>query len=434
MNSIKFRNFRGLNKTIGLVGIISLFIQIFLFQCADRNRTNIFDPSSGIDSLDIILYITTADSVITVRWTPPAIVQYTGYNLYRKTNNQGEFQLIAALPPGQTEFMDVNVSYDINYQYYIKIQGEESESPPSRILKVTPGPVAFYMLDRWNYSIYKLSYDLEQILFTRYTNWSPENLAFDSSEDLVLVTYPQLSYFEIFSRKTGLTELSSTKLAKPYDGIYNSEQSNFWITDSSGYLYSINPVTGTSKIIDQNLDQPTQIRQSKLGIFVMDTKGALINQYDYSGVLLNTVKKMGTTYLVQPISFSVKDNSANIYIIDRINDENRILYQYSILTDSVKIVCQKNFMNIVRTDPQDNSIWIAINNSNNDSLMQLSPDGIRLNEVTGFSGITDFILIRESNTIAVTDYVQHNVKHIRKDASVIGVFEEAIYPSKVYSE
>ena len=436
MNLIKYRKYRELDKAIKikLTGFCFLFIIFILFHCSDRDRSNIFDPSSGIDTLSLNIYVTSADTAITIKWSAPYNVQSIGYNLYRKAEYEEDFRLIASPASNQSEYVDQDISFDVLYQYYLTVQGEDNESPPSQVLKVTPGPVSFIVLDRWDLAIYRLTYDLRHILRTKYTTWRPENLAFDPLNNLVLVTYPQLSYLEIYSQMSGVTELTSSDFTRPFDCIFNTTQNKFWLTDSSGYLYSIDPQTGSSQLIDQNLKQPTQIIQSDQEIYVLENDAAQIISYNTMGERLSVIQQMGDTLLHQPFYINYAKNSQHLYIIDKVSDENRILYRYSSLTDSAEIFYQNKYINGVQIDLDDNSVWISINNPENSVLMQLSPDGIRLNEVTGFSGIADFKINIESNTIIVADHVERVVKHVRPNSSVIGVFQDVIYPSKVYSE
>ncbi len=434
MNLIKYRNYRENDKTLLLIGLCFLFSLFILFQCTDRDRNNIFDPSSGIDSLDIRLYITSADSIVTIKWYSPAKIQYIGYNLYRKAENEDDYNLIASFTPDQSEYIDEDVSNDISYKYYLRIVGEDNESPPTKILKVTPGPLSFFVLDYWGYALYKLTYDVQHILSTRYTTWRPENLAFDPSGDLVMITYPQLHYYDIISLYSNSTVLSGTEFNRPYDCIFIPEQYKFWFTDSSGSLYSIDPISETPQIIDQNLIQPTQILQTIHGIFVIDVKAARIIRYNNSGQRQDIIESMGENHLIRPIYINYASNNAELYIIDRVSNEDRILYRYSFLSDSAEIIYQNKYINVVQIDQNDNFVWISINDPENSVLMQLSWEGTRLNEITGFSGISDFKFINETNTIIVADPVESLVKHLRPNSSVIGVFDEAAYPSKVYVE
>ena len=66
--------------------------------------------------------------------------------------------------------------------------------------------------------------------------------------------------------------------------------------------------------------------------------------------------------------------------------------------------------------------------------MQLSADGVRLKMLSGFAGIDDFRYNPQTSSLIVVDSGERIVKHIRSDESVIGVFEEAVYPSKVFTE
>lgn len=434
MNLIKYRNYIKADKShiIKLVGL--LIIVTILFYCSDRDRSNIFDPSSGIDTLDMRLYVTSADTVTTINWSAPYKVHFLGFNLYRKTDDEDSFQLIASHLSDQLQYVDRDINFDVTYQYYFTVLGEDNESPPSQILEVTPGPVTFIVLDLWGFAIYRLTYDLQHILQTRYTTWRAENIAFDSVNDLVLVTYPQLSYLEIYNRFSGSTELTSYDISRPFDCLYNNIENKFWLSDSSGSIYSLDPFTGALRLIDQNLKRPTQIIQSPQEVYVLEKDAAQIVSYSSTGERLGIIRNMGDSLLHNPIYIKYAINSQDLYIIDRISDNKRILYRYSTIIDSAEIFYQDKYINSIEIDHRDNSIWISDNNPENAVLMQLSAEGIRLNEVVGFSGIADFKIIAESNTIIVADHVEHVAKHVRLNSTVIGVFQDVYYPSKVYIE
>lgn len=436
MNLIKSWNCKENNSTIQfkLIHYCFLLFIIFLFQCAERDRTNIFDPLSGIDSLDINLYVTAADTVVKLNWSTPAIVQFNRFNLYRKAAYESNFKLIAELETDQLEYADTDVSFNTLYQYYLTIQGEDNESPPSHILKVTPGPLTFIILDRWGFALYWLSYDLHHKFKTKYTAWIPENLAFNPLKSLVFVTYPQIGYLEIFSNIDGSTSLTSYDFNNPFDCIYNTERKKFWFTDSSGYVYSIDPETDSYKIIDQNVVQPTQIIQFNQNVFVLESKKAQIISYNLSGERIGVIKQLSEYELVHPIYLTCANKSPDLYVIDKIDTNKRVLYKYSTLTENAEVFYQDKYMNIVKSDPKDNSVWVSINNAENSKLLQLSSNGVRLNEIIGFSGVSDFIINNETNTLIVVDHRAGIVKHIRRDSSIIGVYNDAVDPSKVYSE
>ena len=134
-------------KKIKYVVFLIFVSTLFTFTCTEREISNIFDPRWDKDSLDIKLRISSADSVITVKWSAPHTVDYKGFNLYRKVESETEFSLLGFLPEDQTEYDDHIEQYDITYQYYLTIQGENSESPPTKKIQTMPGPVSFWVLD-----------------------------------------------------------------------------------------------------------------------------------------------------------------------------------------------------------------------------------------------------------------------------------------------
>jgi len=250
-----------------------------------------------------------------------------------------------------------------------------------------------------------------------------------------MTTYPQLHYYDIYSRNSASVVFSGTDFNRPFDCIYDAKQHLFWFTDSSGYLYSLDPTNETVKTVDQNLIKPTQIIYSDDGIFVLDILSANVIRYNFSGQRQEVIKHMNSElYLIRPIFIHYASNNAELYIIDRVSSDNRVLYRYSLSSDSAQIIYQQKYLSGVQVNPNDNSIWISINEPEKAVLMQLSSDGIRQNEVAGFSEISDFKFIVETNTLIAADPIEYLVKHIQSNGLVIGMFDRASYPSKVYVE
>lgn len=419
-----------MNKRSAL-GLVLLFS--FLISCSERDRTNIFDPKARIDTLDISIFITSADSIITVKWFPPTSIHFNGFHIYRKTKTQSNFSKIASLPANQYEYKDYDIAFDVTYSYYLTIQGESTESPPTAVLKVTPGPLSFWILDRFGFNIFKTTYDLQHKRLTKYALWIPENLTFDPRHNLVLVTYPQYRFAEIFDGQSGITKVNLDEFTHPYDCIFEPEQGKFWLTDSSGYLFRVNPIDGSHDIIDQSLHNPTQIIFHNQNIYVIERGRQQIVVYNPGGLKIRTIKNIAEFSLVNPLLIHSTALHDDLYIIDKTSTSN-VLYRYLPIQNSAQKIFENEYLKGVQFNPTDNSIWLSIDNELNSKLMQLSEAGDRLIELKGFSSIMDFKINPGQGTIIVSDYRGRIVSHIRQDAETIGIFKEAIYPSKVYSE
>lgn len=399
--------------------------------CTERDRVNIFDPNAGIDTLDMSVYIISADSVTTLSWFPPRTLNFVGFNLYRKSAVDPSFTQIATLPAQQSEYSDHDTEFDVQYTYYLTIQGENSESPPTRPLQVTPGPASYWVLDRFGLNIYKLTYDLRHKLVTKYAVWIPENLALNTNNQLALVTYPQYRFAEIFKTNAGISIIGFTQFRHPYDCHYFPAQNRFWLTDSSGYLYRINSADGTVELLDQTLNQPTQITRNNHAVYVLDRGNKQIVAYGADGNKIQTIKNMGLYQLNNPLFIHSAPSLSQLFIIDQTN-ANRVLYTYNPALNGAQKIYEADYLNTLQFDPENQTIWVSIDDPQNARLMQLSATGDRLSEIEGFGSIADFKMNPLTKTLVVVDYKNGIVKHVRSDMTIVGISREAIYPFRVY--
>ena len=412
--------------------LLSLFVT-FIFSCAERDRTNIFDPLAGIDTLDMSLYVTRADELVNIEWYPPSKIDYYGFNIYRKTTQDEAYTQIASLEQNQSGFSDTDTGFDVTYLYYLTIQGKDDESPPTRNIVVTPGPLSFWILDRYGLNMYRTTYDLRHTRLTKYAVWIPEDLSVDPIHNRVLVTYPQYRFAEIFDETGGKTEINLSQFDHPFGCIFEPDYQKFWLTDSSGFVYTIDPVAGNIELIDPSLNKPTQVVTSESYIYLIDSGNEQIISYDKIGNRQSTIKNIGTITLKKPLFIEPVISSGDLFIIDQAED-NRILYRFNRSENSLTEIYTDQHLKTVRFDAEKNSVWLSIDNELNSVIMQLSADGVRLKMLSGFAGIADFRYNPQTSSLIVVDSGERIVKHIRSDESVIGVFEEAVYPSKVFTE
>jgi|GEM_PF-3216046 len=399
--------------------------------CAERDRVNIFDPDSGIDTLDMSVYITSADTVTTLSWFPPRTLKYEGFNLYRKSAAEPSFRRIATLSSNQGEYKDRDTEFDVEYTYYLTIQGENSESPPTRSLQVTPGPASHWVLDRFGLNIFKLTYDLRHKQVTKYAVWIPENLALNPGDQVAVVTYPQYRFVEIFQTRTGSSLTGLSQFRHPYDCLYFPAQNKFWLTDSSGYLYRVQSPDGAIELLDQSLNQPSQITRSNQAVYVLDRGNKQILAYNSGGNKIQTIKDIGSIQLQNPLFIEATPASGQLYIIDQTQSKN-VLYAYNPSLNSAQKIYEADHLNTVKIDPEDQAIWVSVDVQQNSRIMQLSLTGDRLSEIEGFGSIADFKINPLTKTFIVADYRNGLVKHIRSNSTTIGIFREAIYPTRVY--
>lgn len=421
--------------TPGRAIICTLFlILVTQFSCTERDRDNIFDPDAEIDSVDLRLSVDSADSLITLSWAMPYSVEYSGFNVYRKIEGESNFRFLNKVNKNRRAYRDTVLNYDLEYQYYITILGIDGESPPSFRTKSVPGPVSFWILDHGLFIIANTTFDLRHNRLLMYGIWAPENMAFDNPNKRALVTYPLYHYLELFDTETGRIYANQTDIEYPYDCLYNQRQARFWVTDSSGGLYSVDPQTGASLLLSNFPQKPHQIRiNSDNNIFLIDKGRNSILNYSFDGSLKGEISQVGDSTLTNPIWIEPAGQSDKIYIIDRKAD-TRVLYSYNLSTDTIDWKFEDIYLNRIQQSPKTGETWVSINSPSGASLVQLSERGLRQKKLDGFYFIRDFIINPYNGAFVVADTGNDSVVHIREDGRIIGIYPRFIYPNRVYNQ
>lgn len=420
------------NMPYKLIFILTLTFLFSLNSCSERERSNLFDPNGDSNSPEINFRLTSGDSIITLKWTQPSFSDYSGFNLYRKLEGETNFSLLTFLSKNQDEYNDYIQNYDISYKYYLTIVGQDNESSPTKTVQIVPGPDTFWVLDRWGFYILHLTYDLGHILLQYYGAWMPENLSFDLINKRALATYPVYHYIEIFNIETGEITTGISSIRYPYDCAFEPQSKNFWVTDSSGFVYTVNSLSGAENEISASVKKPVQIKYSpKECFYILDAGLKKILVFDLQGELTGTIGQIGTYTLEDPEIIEVSSDGNELYIVDQ-SQSDEILYRYFPSGGAAEKLCTEENITAVRLNPADNSIWISAYNGSSSNILQLSYQGIRLNSLEGFSYISDFQINPDNGNLIIADSEKGVVTHIRSDSSIVGTFSKAVYPSKVY--
>ena len=84
-----------------------------LNNCTERSRDNPLDPGSKEDP-KIRLSVLSYNDRVELSWNEINLVDFLGYNVYRKNHPDSSFLLIASgLYPGSKRFTDTNIQYKI---------------------------------------------------------------------------------------------------------------------------------------------------------------------------------------------------------------------------------------------------------------------------------------------------------------------------------
>lgn len=398
-----------------------------LFSCSVRERNNVFDPESGIDSLNFKLILNKADSLISFYWYPPGNVDYRGFHIYRRLNGQNKFISRAVLAKNQTTFTDTTVAFDLKHFYYLTLIGRSGESPPTKILATIPGPGTIWVLDRWDEYIYKYSYDLQHEYLKHYAIWIPQDLAFNDKQNQVLITYPLFHYAELMDAESGQLIDDINDLKYPYGCAFHPLQNTFWVSDSSGYLYRFQANDLQNKeIIDDALRKPLTVAIDGDGlVYVLDTGLNQIVLYGAGGNKLTTITD---SWAISSLTVNPKTNQT--YFLSKKADSSKI-YLYLSLSKEKKLIFKGQNFDLIRQSAFDKTLWLVQNFDESAKILQLSADGVRLKSLSGFKKIEDLAVNPYNGNLVVADHGAHQVVHLLLTGEIIGKISNAPFPFRI---
>ena len=409
----------------------------FLAGCNTREHTNIFDPQNPADSMNIGLQITAStDQVVALSWQSPGNVDYTGFNIYRKIAGQNSFSKLATVCDTCFHFSDSAVVSDKEHLYYLTVQGKDKESIPSKSVTTVPGPGTFWLLDREDYTIYHVTYDLRHVLNTKYTIGRPQAMCFNGDYTRALVVYSYFRYMELFDVATGNGLKGFDDLTRPYDCIYNPFQKTFWIVDASaGGLYSLSPSGTTApELIGSAPESPVQIRFGGGHLyFVLDSDRNSVWVFDSDGAMVTELSDTAVVNMEQPQYIAASPDSQILLIIDQ-RETERVLIKYDYAQRRTEEIFRSPDLALAAFDSVDSSIWLALNSANSSKIVQLSIGGQRLVEKGSFTHISDLLVSPYTGHLLIADGWAGVLYHFRRDFTLVGSSKTAYYPYKVYSQ
>jgi hypothetical protein len=112
----------------------------------------------------------------------------------------------------------------------------------------------------------------------------------------------------------------------------------------------------------------------------------------------------------------------------------QMLYTYNPQENTLRMLHQQPEIRTLAVDEKRQSIWIIVRIDLNSTIMQLSPDGVRLNMLEEFENPIHLAVNPHNGNIIVIDAATATVTHMRADASVVGSYTNAAQPYKVLIE
>jgi hypothetical protein len=402
--------------------------------CTDRRKQNPFEPGGKAPlNLDIIAY----SNNITLSWSKPSLEIFFGFNIYRsETGETGSFTLIAEnLLPTKRSFIDGDIIPQKRFYYYITVIGQDIESNPSLTVSAVPGPGYNWIVDWYGYEVLKLTYDLQKVLVRFYTNWPPEDIAVAKDFGTGLILYPSAGMIEKISLESGERQHLIESVDHPYAIEYDATGELFWIIDSSGYLYEMDPQSVTPNVVSAAFKKPISlhIAENNGYIYVTDAGLEKIFQLDRAGEIIAEISTINNQSLQNPIQFLHNEPYKQYWLLESTGRFTYINTKSDSDSDFVR-TDTTNSASDMEYAVRDNSIYLAEFNGINSSVLQLYPDGARQISVTGFYNPVDIEINKYDATLLVADTGYGIIWHFDREHNRIGSFHNLGTPIKVIVE
>jgi hypothetical protein len=410
--------------------VFVLLLTIFLISCSERDRDNPFDPSGEIP---VYLRVISIDKSVELSWNSPDLVDYTGFNIYRKEGGSAQaYSRIAELNRFARSYTDTAVSFGTSYIYYLKVASGSLESRPTEAISATPGKGFNWIVDETSYQIRKVSYDLSYtfIAIDTYPDM-PTDMAISTDLQTGLILFNRHSKISEIDLSANL-KTEYNQIQNPYAVAYDSVGTLFWIVDSSGYLYTIDTRSNTVRNISTSLSNPIAINIASKNnlISVVDAGFKEIVQYNRSGNLIERITSINGKPLEGPYRYVVDEKHNRCWLID---GNSKIDYIYTKSLDDQEFFLADSSQNAgdIEVSKFSGQAWYVSFNRNESVVLQLSAEGTRQLELAYFYNPFDLQINPYDGSLLIVDSWNGRIIHYDTSNRVIGELQNLIFPVKV---
>ncbi len=399
---------------------VALLVVFSLF-CSERKKDNPFDPAG---KEPVKLSILSFDMRVELSWDNPDISDYKGFNIYRQEEGVDDsFKKIAEnILPDTRQFND-NVDYEKTYRYFITVRGTDIESQPSGTVSITPGPGLNWIVDKWGYQILKTTYDVEHTILTYETNWPPTDMALSKDIGTAVILYQGSGTVEEIDLSGGFKNRYN-QIKYPTAVVFEPVDSKFWIADSSGYLYRLDTQSDEVRVIYSSLSRPVALHcaPAKNLISVVDIESKEIIHFNRSGQRLNSIRFINGKRLEGPSRFIIDEVNDRYWLIDG-NENVDYIYTRRLQDNTYSLIDSLEDAGDLEIGLIDETAWIGSIDIPNSLVLQLSPEGTRQLQLSGFYYAYDLQINPHDGTLLVVDLrntEKDRVMHYNRSHEVIG--------------
>lgn len=214
---------------IHLCPIVFILLQL---ACSGWERSNPLDPKNPETGGKVTgVSLSAIDHDVTISWDPVGLSGIIAYPVYRKQSKEDHFRQIGAA--SSSSFFDSGRPYEEEIGYAVTARTRSGyESPLSDSLFILPGPHTFWMLDYYDGSIQRLTYDGRyRISLTREAIW-PTAAAVDTIHSQIWIVDWVTGYLVGMDERGDINEWISG-LSNPAMVACDPTQPEIWVADGN---------------------------------------------------------------------------------------------------------------------------------------------------------------------------------------------------------
>ncbi len=419
--------FRNPVRALGLLLLFLIGIFFLLGGCSERERKNPFDPGSRF-KVPIQLSLTVEEGQVTLSWSVQEVKDYVGFRLYRGVDDSSHMELWQELPASRKTFTDTSISYYHWYYYQVSVLGHGVESAPSAMQKTYPGPGTPYILSRYGYSLYQLSYDLLHTTVRYNIQLAPKSWAWDFNRRTIWLATAQFGTVSRLRLDVGQEDLFLDEpFRRPEDLSYDEEQNRLVVLDSrKSMVYLLENALTTDSILLPDADWSKVQIGWQHTIWVLGKHRALVFNAlgDSLFHFIFETDQEGMDLFFQ--------NNQMYVLTSNVDMETSYLYRFAENQSTPQFLELSGVFFIVRQAAADSNYWMGeYMVGGNYRAVKLSPQGRRLLEISSLRSLADIAINPVDGSIVLAQRYEDAVSLYTSNGQHIATRTEIYDPVKV---
>lgn len=392
--------------------LLAFLAAVAIAGCADRPRSNPFDPANPSTRGRPAGFVAIADrDRVRLRWKVSSAGAGVAYQLYRRPPGSAAFQPLGpVLPEAQTLYDDLGVATGARYDYrlYYVLSGSLSGLPAEDW--AIPGPQRVWFADLLNGTLVRLSADGHRVASTSTGFWGPTQVAFDGRHRRVWVSDTYTGQV-VSVEADGTSQVRITGLTEPVTIAIDSLRDRMWVCDQARDAVFQYRLDGIPRVpMSLAVDTPIGVAfdPNDGSVWVCERGGNRVRRFSGSGT------PFGSIDLTAPSRVAVDSLTGDAWVTSFEGSAAFRISPAGALADTVALAGPIG----VAVDARNGRIWVA--DAIAGAVVALRRSGLEEFRVTGLPAVRELAVDVASGECYATVPGSRSVTRIAPSGAVIG--------------